>query len=57
MAWEVKVIDLVCESAWQEKQLNDLGRENWELISVVHYTDQLGKTVAVMAYLKKEVSG
>jgi hypothetical protein len=36
-----------------ESQLNDLGREGWELVGVVGTNDQGGKTHTILAVLKR----
>jgi hypothetical protein len=36
-----------------ESQLNELGREGWELVGVVGTNDQGGKTHAVVAIFKR----
>jgi hypothetical protein len=47
--WTIPKLD----QAPLESQLNELGREGWELVGVVGTNDQGGKTHAVVAIFKR----
>ena len=50
--WEYKVIDW-----WpSERELNKLGLDGWELVSVATISAQIGSSDEVKAYLKRRLT-